>query len=143
MKKLRLIRTQQNEKQTLGILQISDNNKLDYYFHSLELPWKDNKRGVSCIPEGRYRVKKRFSQKYGEHLHVMDVPDRDMILIHRGNFNYQTMGCILVGTGLSDINGDGLLDVTNSRAAMQELLDNLGNEEYELSISNAKYNGRI
>jgi hypothetical protein len=33
------------------------------------------------------------------------------------------LGCILVGTGLADINKDGKLDVTNSKVAMQKLLD--------------------
>ena len=27
--------------------------------YSIELPWKDNRAGVSCIPEGRYELVKR------------------------------------------------------------------------------------
>jgi hypothetical protein len=40
--------------------------------YSIELPWKDNQAGVSCIPEGRYGLMKRWSPELGRHLQVMD-----------------------------------------------------------------------
>lgn len=104
------------QQQTLGTL--SFNNKS---FDTLELPWKDNARRISCIPPGTYKVIKRNSKKYGNHFWVQGVEGRDMILIHAGNFYTQTQGCILVGTGLRDLNGDGLKDVMSSNITMQAL----------------------
>jgi hypothetical protein len=124
--------------QTLGIMTLP-NGKV---YHTLELAWKNNNKKVSCIPKGKYKVKKRTSAKYGEHFHILDVKNRDFILIHHGNYagslNPKTnksdiLGCILVGSGLKDLNNDGILDVTNSKKAMAELLKYLPNE-FELNI---------
>jgi hypothetical protein len=88
---------------------------------TLELPWKDNSNFISCIPVGEYEVVKRYSEKYGDHFHVLDVPERDMILIHSGNFATDTHGCILVGIAFGDINSDGIPDIISSRAALKHL----------------------
>jgi hypothetical protein len=90
-------------------------------FKTLELPWKDNERKVSCIPIGKYDVVKRKSPKYGNHFHVQDVPNRDMILIHSGNYISDILGCILPGRNPADINNDGYSDVTHSKQTMAEL----------------------
>lgn len=75
--------------------------------HTIELPWQENEKRVSCIPEGRYELKKRFSQKYGWHLLVMDVPDRACILIHPANDAQKELrGCIAPVTSLTG-NGKG------------------------------------
>lgn len=50
--------------------------------HAIELPWRDNEESVSCIPEGKYALAKRYHPHYGWHLHVQDVPQREWILIH-------------------------------------------------------------
>lgn len=105
-----------SDKQTLGILNINGNQ-----FYTLELGWHDNEKKISCIPEGKYEVIKRWSEKYGNHFHILNVPNRDYILIHHGNYFTDILGCILVGLGLSDINNDGLQDVTSSKVAMKAL----------------------
>jgi hypothetical protein len=74
--------------------------------NTIELPWLDNKRKVSCIPEGTYEIEKRFTEKHGHHLILLDVPDRDGILIHPANIAMKELqGCIapvsqLVGPGM-------------------------------------------
>jgi len=115
--------------QTLGIMTLP-NGKV---YHTLELAWKNNNKKVSCIPKGKYKVRKRTSAKYGEHFHILNVPNRDMILIHFSNFHSDLLGCIAPGKGLADINKDGRLDVTGSRQAMKELLSTLP-KEFELEI---------
>ena len=115
--------------QTLGIMTLP-NGKV---YHTLELAWKNNNRKVSCIPKGIYKVRKRTSAKYGEHFHLLNVPNRDFILLHHGNYHTDILGCILVGKGLLDINKDGRLDVTSSKQAMKELLSTLP-KEFELEI---------
>lgn len=68
---------------------------------TIELPWLQNQRNISCIPEGRYELKKRFVQKFGLHLLLVDVPDRSWILIHPANdAKAQLKGCIAPVTNL-------------------------------------------
>lgn len=62
---------------------------------SIELPWLQNQRNVSCIPEGRYELTKQFHPKYGDHLRVMRVSGRDGILIHpASDAKKHLRGCI-------------------------------------------------
>lgn len=77
-----------------------------YICRTIELPWLDNKPRISCIPEGRYRVVQRWSEKFKFHLHILDVVGRSFILIHPAN-NAQTelAGCI---APVTETNGHGL-----------------------------------
>ena len=130
-----LERNKSTSSQTLGNLYVYNQlGKLLLACHTMELPWRDNERRVSCIPTGAYKVVKHQSPKFGESFWVKDVPDRSEILIHKGNFNRDTLGCILPGMGLADIDYDGHLDVVNSTMAMAELYYLLP-DEFELEIS--------
>jgi hypothetical protein len=63
--------------------------------YTIELPWLGNKKRISCIPEGEYVLQKRFSPKFQWHLHLMNVPGRDLILIHPANdAKKELLGCI-------------------------------------------------
>lgn len=63
--------------------------------YTIELPWKDNHVGVSCIPEGKYFISKRYSAKFKWHLEVMDVQNRKYILFHPANYALTELrGCI-------------------------------------------------
>jgi hypothetical protein len=127
--RITLKRLSDDNVQTLGIL----TNVTGKVYQTLELSWKKNAKQISCIPKGVYKVRKRTSAKYGEHFHVLNVPNRDMILMHFSNFHSDLLGCIAPGKGLKDINNDGRLDVTGSRQAMKELLATLP-KEFELEI---------
>ena len=62
---------------------------------TIELPWLQNKSRVSCIPEGKYALMKRYSQRFGWHLQVMNVNNRALILIHPANDAMKELkGCI-------------------------------------------------
>lgn len=73
---------------------------------TIELPWKDNLKEKSCIPEGEYRLEKRYSKKYGWHIELKDVPGRSLILFHPANYALSELrGCIapvltLLGEGV-------------------------------------------
>lgn len=68
---------------------------------TIELPWLQNQHNISCIPEGRYELRKRFVQKFGLHLLVVDVPERSWILIHpASDAKTQLKGCIAPVTNL-------------------------------------------
>jgi hypothetical protein len=124
--------------QTMGhAVVVDDNDKVIFDFHTLELPYLENKRRISAIPQGNYKCEKRISQKYGHHWHVLDVENRTLILIHSGNYHTHTLGCILVGRNLVDLNKDGLEDVTDSVTTMNKLREILP-DEFELVV---KYRG--
>lgn len=111
------------EKQTIGKLYLLDlNENVIDSWDSLELPWKNNQRRVSCIPNGSYKAKKHISPRFGSSLWLQDVPNRSEILIHRGNFYTDILGCILIGKDLADINKDKVIDVTQSVKAINELM---------------------
>lgn len=136
--RLKIVRLYQtpigDPKQTEGELYVHNNdNQIIYDCKTLELPWRDNQRRISCIPSGTYKAVKHHSPRFGRSFWVKDVPGRSEILIHSGNYNHHTLGCPLVGQTLTDINGDGLRDVTNSRKTINELWDILP-DEFEIDI---------
>lgn len=73
--------------------------------YTIELPWRNNKRRRSCIPEGRYRLYKQQYARHGEQIGLLAVPGRDAILIHAANHaERELLGCIapvsrLLGAG--------------------------------------------
>lgn len=76
---------------TQGILEWNGN----LVCYTIELPWLNNQRRISCVPEGEYILQKRFSPKFQWHLHLQDVPGRDLILIHPANdAKKELLGCI-------------------------------------------------
>lgn len=124
--KLLLTRTLESDKQTLGVLYLlNSRNEIISSWHTLELPWRDNQRRLSCIPKGVYKARKHKSPKFGDSLWLQDVSDRSEILIHRGNFYYDILGCILIGKDLAYINKDKYLDVKQSKKAIKELMSYL------------------
>ena len=119
-----------NPRQTLGEWEVFDDIDCSVYkCKSLELYFNGNKSFSSCIPEGRYllrKVKRSKAFKY-EHFEILDVPNRWGIKIHIANYSRQLQGCIAVGKNFTDIDGDNLIDVTSSRKTLNELLKILPN----------------
>ena len=86
--------------------------------HTIELPWNNNRRNISCIPEDTYEVEPRFSKRFKHHLILKDVKGRSFILFHPANDALKELqGCIAPVTYLSGI-GKGIY----SKNAMQKLL---------------------
>ena len=130
---LLLIRDTFSDLSTLGELFLNGERMCD----TLENPWLDNQKNISCIPAGIYDVRLRLARESATrdylHLLIQDVPNRSFILIHRGNFPSQTQGCVLLGLG-SQQNA-----VNNSVLAMDLLIKeivNLGGENIKLIIKN-------
>jgi len=84
---------------------------------TIELPWLNNKQQQSCIPEGTYRLKKRWSPRHSWHLQVTGVPGRSFILLHPANdAQRQLRGCIapvqqLTGIGKGSESGKACRDL--------------------------------
>lgn len=86
--------------------------------HTIELPWRNNKRNISCIPEGVYELTTRFSKRFQHHIILKEVEERNLILFHPGNdAASDLLGCIAPVTYLNGI-GKGVY----SKDAMQKLL---------------------
>jgi len=125
------------EKETTGILRVVDDleKKVYYTCHTIELPNKNNLKRFSCIPEGCYKVIKEQPQGHFNYIHfrVLDVHNRDGILIHIANYVSQLRGCIAVGKDLVDINNNRLLDVNYSGIVLKQLV-NLLPDKFSLEI---------
>lgn len=116
MKKLKLIRIAYLSDGTFGVL-LDDGVP---FCVTLERPWLNNRRNVSCIPDGEYLCKRVDSSKFGDTFEVIDVPGRSHILFHKGNLKEDTHGCILVGEQYEPLNFANA--VLASGKAFQEFL---------------------
>jgi len=121
MKRLVLHRLKKTDTRTLGRLIAFDDVEIIGIFTTLELPFKNNERNISCILGGYYIIEPRRSDKFGEHLIVNNVLNRDLILFHAGNTPSNTEGCILIGNRFANINADPEFEVVDSRNAMKKL----------------------
>jgi hypothetical protein len=112
-------------EETLGTYTVMDDEQQIYRCCVVELPWKDNQHDISCIPAGTYWVEKYNDVKHPNTFWIKDVPERDGILIHPGNFatgkKVDTLGCQCPGLMFIDIDGNGTLDVAGSKQAMDAL----------------------
>ena len=135
--KLQVIRTQFGKDATNGMLFI------DGLFECYTL--EDQYQAVkvmheTCIPEGTYDIKfrkvggfhERYSAKYqNAHygmLHIQDVPGFTYILIHTGNTDEHTSGCLIVGETQQDldINFNGM--VGSSAVAYKKMYSKVANQ---------------
>ena len=86
--------------------------------HTIELPWKENMHQVSCIPEGNYELRKRKTERFGEHFILMYVPGRTGILLHAANDAMKEIkGCI---APVETLTGEG--KGNNSRRSLTRLV---------------------
>lgn len=93
------------KKGTHGVLTFPDGTKL----FTLERPWLNNERRISCIPEGVYKLSLHQSPlvtrltggDYTWAWELQNVKDRSYILVHQGNYVRNSAGCILVGMSQS------------------------------------------
>ena len=130
---LLIIRDTFTEVSTIGNLYLDG----EWLCDTLENPYLNNQKNISCIPEGQYKVRLRTARESATkdylHLLVQDVPDRSLILFHSGNTAKDTRGCVLVGIGTEQD------FVKNSRLAMDLLMKeiiNLGGTNINLIIKN-------
>ena len=95
---------------TNGLLFEITDDGVRFLCYTLEDERRDEKiMGETRIPDGTYKIKlrkeggfhQRYTKKYGKMhkgmLHVTEVPNFNWILIHTGNTDEHTAGCLLVG----------------------------------------------
>jgi hypothetical protein len=111
---------------------------------TLEPPWRHNARGDSCIPAGEYAMELRASPIVSRITHgdyqrgweITEIPKRDFIMIHPGNFaddDSDTDGCVLIGRNYGVM--DGRPGITASRATFKDFMQRLAShEEWRITI---------
>jgi len=95
MKYIKLYRAYNGNDCTLGMLGSNDYDLPPLY--TLEEPWKNNERKISCVPKGVYKCVPHQGTRFKNVWRLENVPNRDAILIHMGNSVTDIEGCILVG----------------------------------------------
>lgn len=137
MKMVKIRRDYQDKTQTLGSCVVfNEDRKPVFSAISLERGWNNNKKNISCIPSGMYKVVLEYSNSFKRHLYeIKDVKDRSECKFHSANYWYQLNGCIALGEKLADINGDGYNDITSSKKTMRRFEKALdGDNEFLLII---------
>ena len=128
MKTVRIKRTQHLKTATLGTLSIDDVTTDPIY--TLENPLratdKDNR-----IPAGEYLCKPFSGTKYKDVYEVTNVKGRTAILIHAGNYEEDTLGCILIGSRQVTSPKPAVLD---SKMCFQRFRSLIGKENFKLVI---------
>ena len=127
-----LYRIIDHDQGTLGYLSCKTGELICY---TLELPDHDNLPNISRIPAGHYDVdylKRSWSGKYHNTYHVRKVPGRSGILFHKGNWAKNSRGCIL--TGLRPSKLCGMMSVSDSAAALNQLRNWIGKRGFKLEI---------
>lgn len=110
---------------------------VDIICMTLEEEWKDNARNISCIPEGSY-ICKRVTRPSGQvTFEITGVIGRNAVLIHPGNTEEDTKGCVLTGMEFgtrkvkdedSGVERDKLA-VLRSKEAFEKLMTLLGDRQ--------------
>lgn len=118
-----ITRLEQTEVATWARMTAFRGTDLEFDLAIVELPWRWNEPNRSCIPCGTYQVVPYDSPRFGTKvMWIQDVPGRTWILQHAANFAHELQGCQAPGLYHRDIDGDGVIDVANSRAAMAKIL---------------------
>lgn len=109
------------ERVTFGDLYVYDGTTEGWQCFTLE----DAVRAVkikhkTAIPFGTYKLALYNSPKFGpETLHLLDVPNFDLVHIHSGNNENDTDGCILVGAKRE---GAHIYEAKTALAALKHLV---------------------
>lgn len=155
--KLEVVRTQFGKDATNGMLFIDG----VFECYTLEDEVRDVKvYGETAIPSGEYEIKfrkvggfhERYSARYkNTHygmLELQDVPNFKYILIHSGNTDEHTAGCLLVGNTQQDLDlgKDGMIG--QSRLAYERMYrkvsaEMLAGQKVTIKISDIQLDNQI
>lgn len=107
---------------------------------TLELPFRANaistdSEKASCIPEGIYLFRKELPKPERNYWYFrcVFVPGRNWvteykasnILIHPVNYVKDLLGCIAPGSRHTDLNGDGVIDLVDSKKKLEWMINNM------------------
>lgn len=142
MKSLFLRRIAMSDMGTFGVMVEDDSPLCIPICTTLEPPDKNNKENESCIPEGPYICKRDTTGRWNNTFEVADVEGRTEIEFHTGNYLHNTKGCILIGEGFDNWNGEPV--ITHSKDAFDRFMQLLaGVDEFPLTIQNSYLYGTL
>lgn len=133
-----LRRIKSNNEGTLGMVHGPEN----FWCFCIELPWRNNARSISCIPEGTYLVTWTWSKTFGREMYLIkNVINRSGIRIHPGNwagdknsgFRTDSYGCPMFGHGYRHDVGHQMM-ITDSAKAVKDFEDLLEKKDFYLRI---------
>jgi len=131
-----IYREESTDEGTYGILE-GEGIRLQ----TLELPWRNNQRQISCIPEGQYPCRVTRSEKFKQNLYeLFGVTGRGNVRIHSGNhagdtakgFYSDVQGCILLGMERKPFKGQKA--VVQSRDAVKKFMAVMEGREFILHV---------
>lgn len=127
---IRLLRIEENAKYgTFGTLVVGG----EAFCVTLEPSDEENQSNISSIPAQQYFCSRHVSPKFGETFIVEDVPERSVILFHKGNVVSHTEGCIILGQYYDKLHGDRA--VLNSGTTFHKFMNVLnGYDRFLLTI---------
>ena len=139
MRTVTLVRTSAGDEGTFGMLMVDGGLTL----HTLELPWRENLSGKSCVPPGTYVARWLESPKHGMCYHLVDVPGRSQVEIHSANwagdvdkgFKCQLLGCIALGESVGVLEGQQA--VLSSKDAVDAFNKEMAGDTFSLVIQGA------
>lgn len=147
MQTLELYREKSTDMGTKGDLYAGDK----FICHTLEPPWRDNAKNVSCIPPGRYEVeylRKSASGKYRDVYHIKDamahvsaIVSRDGVLVHMGNwagdvsmgYKSDSEACVLPCMGFT-VDDTRQVMGYDSKTALQAIHEAVGRDSFILEV---------
>lgn len=110
--------------------------------HTLEHGYGDGFGGIQPkLPDGQYTcVRGEHQLKNMPHLfetfEITNVPGHTNILIHVGNFDFDSEGCVLVGISVSQLNGRQALGASKSAFAKFMRVQD-GCDSFQLTVSSS------
>lgn len=129
-----LKRVQSDDTCTRGLITLEDGTLI----YSLELPWKNNEKNVSCVPPGVYQLIPYTSHKHDSTWYLQnadldvggDGAHRSFCEIHSANWASQLEGCIALGLDdkpmYNPAEGEIVPAVEQSRLAINRIKNVLG-----------------
>lgn len=131
-----------DDQGTLGLLRVGS-----FSCFILELPWRDNRRQVSHIPDGTYTLMPHTAPRFGQVYWFQAVPGRSEVLTHSGAFAgdkalgwlTHSAGCLLTGKYYGKFkldDGRQQRAVFVSRPTLRLLIEYLEFKPWKLEIVN-------
>ena len=133
---VKIIRFKTSDHGTLGILIAPG-----FECKTIELPWRDNRPNVSCIPIGKYECELRWSNRFQKFFYwIKNVQDRSWVLFHSGNvagdvsrgLKSHSEGCILLGDRHGKLNGQEAVLI--SRPTIRRFMNHMNKNPFNLEI---------